>query len=76
MQPKDGNLCQECLAGFYETLPRYKAAEERFKRGYFSDLMRRAEQNVARAAQMAGLTGPGLRKALKTNGVVMKGKGE
>ena len=76
VQPKDGNLCQECLAGFYETLPRYKAAEERFKRGYFGDLMRRAENNIARAAQMAGLTGPGLRKALKTNGVVMKGKGE
>jgi DNA-binding NtrC family response regulator len=76
VQPKDGDLCRECLASHYETLPRYKAAEERFKRGYFGDLMRRADQNIARASQMAGLTGPGLRKALKTNGVVMKGKGE
>jgi DNA-binding NtrC family response regulator len=73
VQPKDGDLCRECLASRYETLPRYKAAEEKFKQGYFGDLMRRAEYNIARAAQMAGLTGPGLRKALKTNGVVVKG---
>ena len=76
VQPKDGDICRECLASRYETLPRYKAAEEKFKRGYFGDLMRRAEYNIARAAQMAGLTGPGLRKALKTNGVVVKGKEE
>ena len=73
-QPKEGNLCQECLASFYETLPRYKAAEERFKRGYFSDLMRRAENNISRAAAMAGITGPGLRKALKTNRVTAGNK--
>ncbi len=68
----EGDRCRECLAQRYDELPAYRNAEEVFKRGYFSELMRRANFNVAKAAQMAGITGPGLRKALKTNKVVLQ----
>lgn len=66
---RDHDPCRECLATQYETLPPYRQADERFKRGYFQDLMRRANGNVAKAAAMAGITGPGVRKALKTLGL-------
>lgn len=58
--------CAICLASRQDDLPDYRTAEEQFKRGYLQEVLRRTGGNVAKAAAMTGLTGPGLRKLLKT----------
>lgn len=58
--------CAICMASRQEDLPDYRSAEGQFKRGYFTEVLRRSEGNIAKAAALTGLSGPGLRKLLKT----------
>jgi DNA-binding NtrC family response regulator len=69
VRPVEANLCRTCLADRYASMPAFREVEMSFRRGYLEELMRRTQGNVATAARIAGLTGPGLRKALRTCGV-------
>ena len=57
--------CRVCMATRFKVLPVYEDAEAEFKRAYFSDVLRRAENRTTQAAAMAGLTPQGIRKILK-----------
>jgi DNA-binding NtrC family response regulator len=49
-----------------DSLLNYKAAETEFKRAYFREVLKRADNNVTKAAGAAGITRQGLRKILNT----------
>ncbi len=68
------NQCRACLANRFDAMPSFREVEMCFRRGYFEELMRRTDGNVATAARTAGMTGPGLRKALRTCGVELEGR--
>jgi transcriptional regulator with GAF, ATPase, and Fis domain len=70
----DSNQCRGCLAERFDEMSSFREVEMRFRRGYFEELMKRAGGVVATAARTAGMTGPGLRKALRTCGVELEGR--
>ena len=62
----DAEPCRICLGTRFTELPRYGEVEESFKRAYFEEVLKRAGNNVAKAAAAAGLTPQGLRKIMNT----------
>ncbi len=64
--------CAICMASRQEDLPDYRSAEGQFKRGYFMEILRRSEGNIAKAATLTGLSGPGLRKLIKNLNIPLR----
>ncbi len=60
------DICRKCLESRFATLPLYETAEKDYKRAYFEEALRRAGNNVARAAEAAGITPQGFRKVLNS----------
>ncbi len=61
--------CMVCFATRFQVLPKYKEADLRFKRAYFTDVLRRANHRISQGASMSGLTYQGFAKILKTLGI-------
>jgi DNA-binding NtrC family response regulator len=57
--------CASCLE-LRQSLPKYDAAEQDFRRAYYLEALRRAGGNVIEAAALTGITVQGLRKILRT----------
>ncbi len=57
--------CGACFATRYPSIPPYRVVEASFRRAYFAEVLKRAKENIQKAAAMAGLTPQGLRKILK-----------
>ncbi len=62
----DKDQAQSSMTLRSPSLGGYREEERRFKRAYFQEVLRRAGNNVPKAASFAGLTPQGLRKILNT----------
>ncbi len=65
----DTDPCRACMATRYVSMPHYEEVETSLKRAYFEEVLRRAGNNVAKAAAMAGLTPQGFRKVIGSLGI-------
>jgi two-component system response regulator AtoC len=66
----ENDRCRVCMEMQFPTLPTYAHAEKNFRRAYFEEIMRRSDDNIAKAAMAAGMTPQGFRKVL--NNLKMK----
>ena len=58
--------CRICMSTRFPSMVEYREGEMNFKRAYFEEALRRAGNNVAKAATIAGLTPQGFRKILSS----------
>ncbi len=56
--------CSICLAANHPFLPDYRTAEARFRLAFFEELLKRNNNNVAKAGKAAGLTEQGFRRSI------------
>jgi two-component system, NtrC family, response regulator AtoC len=60
------NHCANCLGANNIEMPSLHKAESEFKRAYFQEILKRANNNIPEAAKLAGITPQGFRKSLTT----------
>ena len=64
MHAEPPDICALCMSTKFPTIKDFKTAGNDFMRAYFREVMKRADNNVSKAATIAGMTPQGFRKKL------------